>query len=287
MNAPLPITRDRSKRPAVSVLMAVLDEERWAGRAIESILAQAFDDLELIVVDDGSRDRTPRILAGHEAGDKRVRVITHPEPMGLANSLNEMIGAARGAYIARMDGDDIAREDRLEKQVAYLENHPRVGMVGSFCREIDAHGNVVGLWRRPTTDAELQKALLRTNPFIHSSVVLRREVFDKVGLYNPACRYAQDIELWLRVAREFELGIIDEPLVDLRVDWGKLHRKNKAARKTYFKIMAEHIRASPRPARCYGYLFYHLISYLTPTPIMMSLKRMQRIVRRRIDERKA
>ncbi|MCP4687391.1 MAG: glycosyltransferase [Desulfobacterales bacterium] len=281
MNPGVPMKRNGSSPPVVSVLMSAYNERRWIGEAIESILAQTWGDFELIIADDGSNDGTSRIIEGYKAVDRRIRVITHPEPMGLANTLNEMIGVARGFYFARMDGDDIAREDRFEKQIRYLKKHPEVGMVGSFCREMDADGRIVGTWRRPTTDFALQKALYKYNPFIHSSVILRREVFDKVGLYNPACRYAQDIELWLRVSREFKLGNIGEPLVDLRVDWDKLNRKNKASRKTYFRIMAHHVRTSPSPrGRHYAYLLYHLALYLTPGPIMMLLKKLQRIIRR-------
>jgi len=112
-------------RPTVSVLMSVYNEGLWLDQSLDSILRQTYTDLELIVTDDGSSDDTPLILHRYADRDPRIRMTRHPTPKGLAASLNEQIGLARGRYIARMDGDDIAHFDRLDKQVAFLDGHPQ------------------------------------------------------------------------------------------------------------------------------------------------------------------
>ena len=267
---------ERISSPAISVLMSVHDEGKWVSQAIESILSQTYSDLEFIITDDGSVDNTYDILRRHHDLDDRIRIVRHTKCFGLAASLNEQIKLARGDFIARMDGDDIAREDRFAKQVNFMNKNPGVGLLGSFCKEIDLEGREICLWRRPVNDPSLQRALLRFNPFIHSSVMLRREVFSIVGQYNPTCAYAQDYELWLRVAGHYSLANLPEPLMCLRVDWNKLARKNREARQWELRILARHIRAGAYPVWYYSCLFRPYLLSLLPTGWIMKLKSLQR-----------
>jgi len=258
--------------------MCVLNEERWVSLAMESILCQTRSDFEFIITDDGSTDKTFEIISGYK-DDSRVRIIRHPTRKGLAVSLNEQIHQTRGKYIARMDGDDIANPERLAKQVAYLDRHPDAGLLGSFCREIDSKGNHIGVWRRPVSDKALRRAIMRYNPFIHSSVMLPRQVFLKTGLYNEGRAYAQDYDLWLRVSMHYQLSNLPEPLIDLRVDWKKMNRKNREARKCELQIMRDHIFAGPFPKYYYFYLIRPLLLSVLPTELTMRLKEIQRYFR--------
>jgi glycosyltransferase involved in cell wall biosynthesis len=268
--------------PTVSVSMCVYNEAAWVAQAINSILDQTFTDFELLITDDGSVDGTRHILSTYEDEDPRVHIIMHDTREGLAGSLNEQISLAKGKYLARMDGDDVARSDRLAIQVAYLDAHPRVGILGSFCQEIDSEGRPVCIWSRPTENHALQKALLRYNPFIHSTIMLRQEIFDKTGPYSCKYRYAQDYELWLRAARKFELANIPEPLIDLRVEWGKLARKNREARRCELRILYRHIKTGAYPMWYYAFLCRPLLWGLLPTGWMMKLKSLQRRMRQSI-----
>lgn len=275
------MTRIReSASPRISVVMSVCNEAAWVGESMESILCQTCGDFEFLVTDDGSRDDSYRILKRYLSRDGRIRILRHRTRKGLAASLNEQIRLARGRYIARMDGDDVSHPDRLARQAAFLDRHPGVGLLGTWCREIDSKGAVLGTWHRPTTNYALQKALLRCNPFIHSSVMLRREVFERVGLYRPVWKYAQDYDLWLRVSRHFHLANLPEPLVDLRVDWKKMARKNRAARRCEMKILVHYICSGGRPWWYRAYLFRPLLLYMVPTPCMMTFKLLQRRLRR-------
>ncbi|MFC1531985.1 glycosyltransferase family 2 protein [Thermodesulfobacteriota bacterium] len=264
--------------PSISVLMCVCNEEAWVSQAIESILRQTYSDFELLITDDGSSDNTYDISQNY-GSDARVRILRHSRGEGLAASLNEQICRSRGRYIARMDGDDVADPERFTKQISFLDTHPRVGLLGSCCREIDKDGNPVAIWQRPLTNNSLQRALLRYNPFIHSTVLLRHEVFSIAGLYDQSLRYAQDYELWLRVAKYYELANLPEPLVDLRVDWSKLAQKNKEARRFEFQILIRHFKNESYPKKYYIYLLRPFLLSIMPTAWMMKLKTIQRRLR--------
>ena len=267
-------------KPTVSVIMSVRNESVWLAEAILSIRRQTYRDFEFLIVDDASTDDTSHILQKSAAADPRIKVYYNEEPNGLARSLNRLISLAKGQYIARMDGDDISRDDRFVRQVDFLEGNPKIGLVGSYCREIDSQGLPVAIWKRPTESKLLRRALFKGNPFIHSSVMLRKRVFDEVGGYNCQCRYAQDYELWLRVAEKFEIGNLAEPLVDLRVDWEKLRCKNKLARKYQFKILSSHIRNSYLSSWHKLFLVRPLILFMIPTSLSLFLKKIQREFRK-------
>ena len=205
-----------SEAPAVSVVMSVRDGERYLAAAIESVLTQTMRDLELVVVDDGSTDSSPQIVAGYASKDERVRVHRH-EPGGLATSLNRGIGYARSPLIARLDADDLARPHRLELQVACLTQNLGLGLVGGAVAFIDEDDHQFAEARYPTTDAEIREAFPSTTPFVHSAVTMRREAFDAVGGYRAAFPHAEDLDLWLRIGAVSELANLAETVVSYRI----------------------------------------------------------------------
>lgn len=118
--------------PAVSVILPVLNEEKYVHEAVESILSQTYSDFELIVVDDDSTDGTLEILR-HDS-DYRVRILSNGRNLGITKSLNAEISAARGRYIARQDVDDVSLPGRLEKQIEYMKKHPQIAVLGAASR---------------------------------------------------------------------------------------------------------------------------------------------------------
>jgi hypothetical protein len=209
-----------SETPAASVVMSVRDGERYLAAAIESVLTQTVRNLELVVVDDGSTDSSPEILASYAARDDRVVVHRH-EAAGLATALNRGIGYARSPFIARLDADDVARPRRLELQLAYLARNPGTGVVGGAVAFVDDHDRQFAEVRYPTADAEIRRAFSSTTPFVHSAVTMRREVFDAVGGYRPALLPAEDLDLWLRVGAVCELANLAETVVSYRIHTGQ------------------------------------------------------------------
>ena len=205
--------------PAVSVVMTVYNGEPWLGAAVDSILGQTFRAWELIVIDDGSTDDSPQTLARRP--DPRLRIVWQPRA-GQTASLNRALRLARAPLIARMDADDVALSERLGRQVEWLGVHPEIGLLGTGCHEIAPDATVLRTIRPPADDGSIRRALIRANPFIHSSVMFRRNVLDQVGTYDERFVVAQDYDLWLRMSRVTSLAILPDPLVLRRVVPGQL-----------------------------------------------------------------
>ena len=190
--------------PDVSVLMPVRNEAGYLAAALRSISRQTFSAWELIAIDDGSTDDTPVILADAAAGDSRIRVIRR-EGGGLVAALNTGLEQCRAPLIARMDGDDISHPRRLELQAAYLDSHGDVGLVATGFRHFPRQELKQGMyayevWQNSLTchEAIMQDRFVES-PFVHPSVMVRRNLFDSVGGYRD-CGWAEDYDLWLRIA---------------------------------------------------------------------------------------
>jgi glycosyltransferase involved in cell wall biosynthesis len=198
--------------------MPAYNAERYLAEAVESILKQTFRDFELIVVDDGSTDDTRAILQRYAAADDRVRLISRPNT-GIVGARNDALSAARGELMAVIDADDLAMPDRLERQVAYMRDHPECVCVGSWVVFIDPKGRPISLGHvNPDDDATLQdEALSGSCPLCHPSVMMRTDAVRAVGGYREGYVVAHDIDLFLRLGERGPLGNIQEPLQKYRL----------------------------------------------------------------------
>ena len=203
--------------PKVTVLMSVYNGELYLREAIESILAQTYRDFELLIVNDGSTDSSREIILSFN--DPRIRLLDNECNLGLTRSLNKGWKLAQGEFIARQDADDISEPERLAKQVICLEKNPDVVLVGTWHREMDAQGNLLGEWELPRTWTQIRWSLLYFTPFVHSSVMLRQSAIVKqIGFYNEDLSYSQDYELWFRIASLMPVVSLDERLVRTRIN---------------------------------------------------------------------
>jgi glycosyltransferase involved in cell wall biosynthesis len=193
--------------------MGVYNAEEYLEAAVDSILEQTFDDFEFLIVDDASTDESAEILAAYD--DSRIRILRNEENEGLTWSLNRALDAARGTYIARQDADDLSDPDRLRRQIEYMDSHPGVAVLGTGAEIIDEDGDRLNrrcVLARPTlTD------LHKKNHIIHGSILARRAALEDVGGYDELFRYSQDYDLWLRIAEDYEIRNLPEPLYALRV----------------------------------------------------------------------
>lgn len=211
------------KDPTVSVVMSVRNGGNDLPRAVDSILTQSFCDFEFIIINDGSWDGTAEFL--DSISDQRVRVY-HQENQGLARGLNRGISLARGRYIARQDHDDLALPDRIMKQVDYLDAHEDCGLIGTRA-EIWVGDRPTGRCHdHPCGDTDLRFDLLFDNPFVHSSVMIRKSVLDQVGVYttDPARQPPEDYELWSRISRCSGVANLSERLTIYREVPGSISR---------------------------------------------------------------
>ncbi|MEM6393903.1 MAG: glycosyltransferase [Planctomycetota bacterium] len=203
--------------PQVTVVMPTYNAEAYLELAVRSVLDQTFRDLELWVYDDGSTDSTLSLLQAISEQDPRLR-ITGGQHRGYLAWLNEGLREVRSPYYARMDADDICLRRRLESQVAFLDAHPDVVMVGTQVERMDDRGRPLMRSALPTTHAGLEAALLQGNCTVcHPSVVLRREAAERVGGYREAFYRTEDLDLWLRLAEVGQLANLEEVLLRYRV----------------------------------------------------------------------
>jgi hypothetical protein len=209
--------------PRVSVVLPVFNGLPYLHAAISSILSQSFTDFELIVIDDGSVDGSASVL--EEFDDQRIRFLRQAN-QGLARTLNHGISLARGTYVARQDQDDLSHPDRLALQVAHMDAHQDCVLVGSWAQIMEVDRLVERFHRHPVDEPTLRYQLLFNNPFVHSSVVLRRSALQQVGGYttDPARQPPEDYELWSRLSRIGSVANVGQVLLVYREIPGSMSR---------------------------------------------------------------
>jgi hypothetical protein len=204
-----------SPAPAISVLMPAYNAELHILQSVKSVLAQTFEDFELLVVNDGSTDRTLEILSG--ISDPRLRILDNPRNLGIVGSLNRAMSEAAGRYIARIDADDFCLPTRFGKQKAFLDGHPRTLIVGAEMSVLE-RGEIKR--SRQPADADprvLQWMLHVSNPVGHVSMMFRAETVKDLGTYlREEFKYAEDFDFSHRVMRMGEIAVLPEYLVIYR-----------------------------------------------------------------------
>lgn len=220
--------------PTISVAMSVYNGERFLESAIDSVLTQTFTDFEFLILDDGSRDSSPAIIAAAAARDSRIRPIVR-ENRGLVASLNQLLDEARAPLIARMDADDLCMPDRFAKQIAFLAAHPDHGVIGSYTRDIDEDGAAYPSSGadHPVTHEAFVHNIEHGGPLIaHPSVLYRRDVVLAAGGYHAAFRHCEDFDLWLRLAHRTRIANLPERLLHYRHYAGQVSNRHAVEQQT-------------------------------------------------------
>jgi glycosyltransferase involved in cell wall biosynthesis len=255
--------------PRVTVLIGCWNNADTLPAAIDSILSQSVRDLELIVVDDGSTDKTPELVRG--IVDPRVRYVPL-EHMGISLSLNRGLEEARAPIVAVQDADDWSLPERLERELAVLDARPEVAVVGCRMREVGPDGEQL----RPRTvfkAGEVNRVLTRFNPIPNSCVAFRRASALAVGGYDPRYLYAMDHDLWLRIADTRVVFALDEALAVRRMGGSNVAaRRERAQIRETLAIRAATLRRRRTLAGARG-LVLPGISYLTPLPLKRAVRR--------------
>jgi len=202
----------------VSIILPTYNGSRFLKRSIESVIAQTYTAWELLVINDGSTDDTPAILAELQQIDSRIRYIKNIYNLGIQKTLNKGIKEARGVYIARIDDDDVwAETDKLEQQISFLEENPEYVLVGTGVIQIDEQGQEIVRYLLPETDHSIRTGLLAQNRFVHSSVVMKKDTLIELDGYSesPEVRHVEDYDLWLRMGTKGMLANL--PLYGVRL----------------------------------------------------------------------
>jgi glycosyltransferase involved in cell wall biosynthesis len=198
--------------------MPVFDGEAYLREAMDSILAQTLPELELLVIDDGSRDSSAEIAASYR--DPRVRVVRHAANQGLIRTLNEGLASVRTEYVARMDADDVAHPRRIAAQVRYMDAHPDVAALGTGVRNF---GETRRSWTLERDHAAVRARLLFECALNHPSVMLRPELLRRHGLrYDSSYPHAEDWALWVALAERAAVANLPRCLVRYRTHPGQV-----------------------------------------------------------------
>jgi len=265
-----------AKRPKVSVIMPVFNEEDFVGDTIESVLNQTFGNFEFIIINDGSTDGTQDILENYARKDERITILTNENNMGLTRSLNRGIENSKGKYIARIDAGDICHPNRLEKQVKFLDKNRDVYIVGSYHYWINENGRIIGKYKFPTGRKQIKKNLFGfVSIAAHPTLMIRRELFEKTGLYDISYSTSMEYELYIRTIKNgWEIVNLPEFLVYvLRREKGISESKIKTIFVNQFRIRARYL-SSLLNFRNFAYTVASMFLVFVPSS---SLRRIVRI----------
>jgi glycosyltransferase involved in cell wall biosynthesis len=203
--------------PAVTVLLPVLNGAKWIAQSLKSLHNQTFQDFEILVIDDGCTDSTLDIIR-----DMRItslRVINGPG-RGVGAALALGVSSAVSPLLARQDADDVSHPLRLEKQVRYMDANPECILSGTWANKIDGEGNYLGVMKVPRHSRAIKLRLNLNSPFIHPSVIMRRDAVLQVGNYRSSQDkiFSEDFDLWSRMALIGQMHNIHEPLISYRIN---------------------------------------------------------------------
>ena len=230
--------------PEISVVMVTRNVETYLEEAIDSIVSQTFSNLELVIVDFGSTDRSKEISIKAAAHDSRIRFYEIPS-CTLVEARNAACALAKGEFLAVMDADDISLPHRLESEIQFLREHPAVGIVGGDAEWVDIKGRTLWIVYFPYDDREIKNVLLSNCPYCHSTVLMRRELFLKVGGYRKVFTVSHDYDLWARLAEHAECANLRDVLVKYRVHGSQI----SLSRRTLQSLSVLAVQASSRARR--------------------------------------
>lgn len=222
------------KNSKVTVLMSVYNGEKYLQEAIDSILGQTFKDFEFLIINDGSTDKTGEILESYN--DPRIKIIDNKKNIGLTKSLNKGLRLARGEYIARQDADDISCDNRLEKQIKFLNENLDIAIVGTNYFRINEKGDIIQEIKRQEKDKDIKKYLLNGNQLGHGTIMFRKSCIEKVGFYREEFKFAQDYDFVLHFSEKYKLANIPETLYKWRINTNSVSVSRKIIQDRYANL---------------------------------------------------
>lgn len=199
----------------VSVITPAYNAEKFIAQTIESILGQTFTDFEFIILNDKSTDNTLKIIQEYAQKDSRIVVIDNEKNLGIAGNRNEGIKRARGKYIIWQDADDISLPERIEKQFQYMEEHPKVGIMGGFLEMFDESG-IRGTRKYDADDENLRKKIFLFSPVAQPASIVRKKALDEVGEYDLKYPPAEDIDMSFRIGMKYTFANLQEIVIRYR-----------------------------------------------------------------------
>ncbi len=264
--------------PQITVLMSFYNEkESYLRQSIESILSQTFTNFEFLIIDDNSTDETCKALVrDYAAKDTRIVIVENSQNIGLTRTLNKGIAISKGEFIARIDADDLAEKNRLEKQFTFLKENPDYALCGTWSIIIDENDKVIGKKKGCIEYENIKKRIVTTNFFTHSSLFFKKNAIVSAGGYNENYKKSQDYELLLRLIPKNKIKNLPEFLCRYRIRTDSISfSDNKAQEKNSLKIRLKALKEYGYPKRYYLKLIRPLFLYfLVPSFLKIQLMKL-------------
>lgn len=266
-------------QPLVSVIIPAYKAADVIGEAIQSILDQTYRNLEIIIIDDCSPDTTWDIIQSYAQKDTRIVAHKNAQNMGIGGNRAKGIELARSEFICWQDADDISTPDRIEKQVTYLQEHPKVGVVGGFI-EFFGGSEPTSIRKYAEHDAQLRQTIFRYNPVAQPASMFRKECYTKLGVYDPALTVSEDLDMLFRVGTQYEFANVQSLVLHYRQVATSLTRKNlKKMELTTIKLRRKYAKDAAYHPTVIDYIFnvvQYVSVYLVPPTLKIKLFTMLR-----------
>ncbi|WP_102343377.1 glycosyltransferase [Galactobacillus timonensis] len=226
--------------PLVSVVMATFNEKPdLVGKSIASILGQTYRNIELLIFDDSTNADTREKIDSF-CQDERVRVFRSPERVGFVKSLNQGLRAAKGTYIARMDGDDMALPERIRKEVTFLESHPDISVVGGQINIMDEDDRIISRRKYPLGGIRLYLFSCARNPMAHPTVMMRRTLIDQGYHYDESLKMSEDLDFWLRLLNDgYHIANLPDVILNYRVQRDFTAKRSSDTQRKYMAYVRD------------------------------------------------
>ena len=261
----------------ISIVIPTYNQAEYLQEAIESVFSQTYKNTEIIIIDDGSTDNTLKVV--NSFNDNKI-IFIQQRNKGASSARNTGIKEANGEYIAFLDSDDLWLKDKLRKQIDFMRENQKVGLLGTGCFQVIDTNKMIYKKIFPHKNEILQKDLIKYNPFIQSSVMVRKNVFNDIGLYDEKFKESEDYDLWLRIAQKYKIANLKQALVTKKYSKAGLS-KNKDSKQLYFALKARK-NAISRKQYPKSYYIYILKSWI----FMKMPFFIRRIVRKRLLNKK-
>ncbi len=235
----------------VSVIIPTYNRVKLLNNSVASVLSQTYRDFELLVIDDCSTDNTSDFLSN--IADKRVRCIKNTSNKGITATRNIALSNANGKYIAFLDDDDEWMPDKLEKQINLMENSSKgLGCIYTGCNLVDAEDNRFNQTTVPHYRIRILNELLLENFIITSSTLIKADCFETVGMFDESMPFAEDYDMWIRIAQEFEFDFVRSPLVNYRIHRNSISFNNNAIIIGLERLLTKHEKLFLKNKKAYS-----------------------------------
>ena len=242
--------------------MPVKGHLKYLSRSIKSVLDQSFKDFEFIIIDNNNKKNIKKIIYSFSKLDNRVKILTKKKG-NLSEILNFGIKYSKGRFIARQDTDDFSHKERFKKQIKWFQKDSSRVLCGTNCILLDSNGDKIKNKKLPTKNLEIKKLLRLQNPFIHSSIMVRKNIFKKLNYYNIYFNSAQDYDAWTKISTMGIIGNLNQNLLKYTIHKNSISFKNKYKQNVYALLASSNLAY---------YDFYRKFKYFKTSPEKEILK---------------